>query len=499
MLRDILVGLLLSFFALSGAISLSACRATPTATPRAGRTPEPTLAPTIFNVEGSEPASARRLADARPNIILVLTDDQPYHTLGYMPFLSQEILPNSIVFERGFVTTPLCCPSRASILTGQYTHNHEVYTNEWPMGSARKFDDSAAIGLWLQAAGYRTAIYGKYLNEYNDVEPYGYVAPGWDDWKILLGRKAEGYGYFFDFTLSENGVEVEYPRSKANYSADVITRHALDFIARAKDEPFFLFVNYYNPHSPYIAAPRHRETFRAGSGWEWNPHRPPNFNEQDVSDKPLYIQNLRQTPPEVLDTADLQILRSMLSVDDGLASAITLLRKIGLEQQTIIFYLSDNGMTLGEHGFGVDKNCPYDECARVPFIVYAPGRFAPRADSNLVLNIDLAPTFLELAQASIPEMVDGVSLLPLLKNSSTPWRDEFLIEHWPAIDGVGELIPQFYAARTHKWKYVEYETGECELYDLENDPYELENRCNQDKFAAIQAELKARLERLKQE
>ncbi len=487
------IGLLIPVFQISG------CSAVPVTEEPASKTPQPTQPPTIFDVPVDAPVSAERLEDQRPNIIFILTDDQSYRSLSYMPVMVSEFIPNSVNFELGFVTTPLCCPSRATILTGQYTHNHEVYTNEWPMGSARKLDDSATIGLWMQEAGYRTAYYGKYLNEYNDMEPYGYVAPGWDDWKVLLGRKPDGWGYFFDYSMSENGQIVEYPKNKANFSADVITRHALDFIVRSKDEPFFLFLGYYNPHSPYVSAPRHKETFRSGSGWEWTQHRPPNFNEQDVSDKPRYVQELKQTPADVLDTADLQILRSMLSVDDGIASILSVLRKTGLDSNTIIVYLSDNGMTLGEHGFGVDKNCPYDECARVPFLVHAPGRFEPRVDKSLVANIDLAPTFLQWAGADIPEMVDGVSLAPLLEEPNQPWRDELLIEHWPAIDGVGELIPQFYAVRTYDWKYVEYETNECELYDLKNDPYELENLCNIEKYAEIQAEMKTRLERLKQE
>jgi N-acetylglucosamine-6-sulfatase len=500
MTKKILLSMLLVWFTLLGFASLSGCGATQTPTPRAGRTPEPTQAPLIFSLDIDEPASAARLSDERPNIILIVTDDQPYFTLEYMPFLKNEFIPASVNFERGFVTTPLCCPSRATILNGEYVHNHKVYTNEWPTGGAQKFDDTATIGTWLQEVGYRTAYYGKYLNGYNDMQPYGYVPPGWDDWRVKLGRKPEGFGYFFDFSLSENGVEVEYPRSHANYSADVITRHSLEFIAENKDQPFFLLASYYNPHSPYIAAPRHRETFRSGTGWEWEPHRPPNFNPKDLRDKPKYIQELKQTPPDVLDTANLQMLRSLLSVDDGVASILNILRQTRLEQNTIVLFLSDNGMTVGEHGFGVDKNCPYDECARVPFIVYAPGRYAPRVDANLVANIDLVPTFLDLAGYSgMPERVNGLSLLPLLENPSQPWRDEILLEHWPAIEGVGELIPQFYAVRTHEWKYVEYETGECELYDLINDPYELKNLCNQKKHTEIQADLKIRLERLKQE
>ncbi len=452
-------------------------------------------APAIYDAQDEMDASVERLADSRPNIIFILTDDQPYYTIDYMPTVTDVLMAGGVVFENGFVTTPLCCPSRASILTGQYVHNHKVYTNRYPMGGAPKFDDVSTVAVWLQEAGYRTAYFGKYLNDYELLEPYGKVPPGWDEWGAFLGKS--GFQYYWDFTLSENGQEVEYPKSKANFGADVVTVKAVDFIHAARDEPFFLFVGYYNPHSPYISAPRHKDTFRGNSNWAWEPHQPPSVNERDISDKPEYLSELYPLTEDELRIANVQILRSLLSVDDGVASILRALEQTGLDQNTIIVYLSDNGMTMGEHRFGVTKNCPYDECAHVPFIVYAPGLYPARTDMHLVANIDLAPTFADLANARVPDSINGTSLVPLLENGSVDWRDALLIEHWPTEEGVGAIIPEFSAVRTMEWKYVEYVTGECELYDLQNDPYELNNLAGKSAYAEMQAELARRLEELR--
>jgi arylsulfatase A-like enzyme len=457
-----------------------------------------TMSPTIFDVPVTQGVSAQRLKDTRPNIIFILTDDQPYYSLDYMPTVKNELLPKSVNFTNGFVTTPLCCPSRASILTGEYAHNHKVYTDEWPMGGALKFDDSSTIATWLKTAGYTTALYGKYLNEYNSLTPAGRVPPGWDDWKVFLGREPIS-GYYFNFSLSENGKEVDYPKNASNFSADVLTRASLDFINRSKDTPFFLSLDYYNPHSNYLSAVRHKDTFRSNSGWDWSPHRPPNFLEADVSGKPAYIQNMVPTPADVIDTADKQIMRSLLAVDDGVASILNLLDKTGLSKNTIIVYLTDNGMTMGEHRLGVDKDCPYEECLRVPFIVYAPWLYAPRTDTSMVANIDLAPTFADWAGAKCPDSVDGKSLVPLLQNASLPLHEDLLFEHWPNFTGVGSLIPEWHAVRTTEWKYVEYITGECELYNIKDDRYELKNLCNKSDYAKTQADLKQRLHTLEKQ
>jgi len=188
-------------------------------------------------------------------------------------------------------------------------------------------------------------------------------------------------------------------------------------------------------------------------------------------------------------------------VDDGVASILNALDKTGLTDKTIIVYLSDNGMTLGDHRFGVTKNCPYEACIKIPFIVYAPTLFPARSDINLVANIDLASTFVDMAGGVIPdpEKVNGTSLLPLLKDANTSWREDVLLEHWPTEEGVGAMIPEYYAVRTHEWKYVEYVTGEKELYDLVNDPYELKNVAGKAKYRDIETQLANRLAELKKE
>jgi arylsulfatase A-like enzyme len=260
-----------------------------------------------------------------------------------------------------------------------------------------------------------------------------------------------------------------------------------------------MFVGYYNPHSPFVAAPRHRETFRAGTDWEWIQYRPPDFNEENIKDKPAYLEDISPLSPEEVDTAHKQILRSLLSVDDGVATILDSLEQTNLTQNTIVFFISDNGLTLGNHRFGASKNCPYEACLLIPFIVYAPGYYSPRIDTHLVANIDLAPTIAELAGASIPDTVNGLSMVPLLENPTTTWRDEILLEHWPAEEGVGSMIPEFYSIRTAEWKYTEYSTGEVELYDLVNDPYELVNIAGKKDYKDIQSDLAERLQKLKEE
>lgn len=459
--------------------------------------PAPTnvpYSPTIFDVKVDAPASQSRLDDSRLNIIFILTDDQPYETVQFMPTVHDVLLKNGVDFENGFVTTPLCCPSRSSILTGQYAHNHHVYTNRMPMGGAPKLDDSSTIATWLHDAGYQTAYYGKYLNDYDMIEPYGYVPSGWDQWAVLLDAA------FTNYNMSVNGKAVKYGEAAEDFSADVTTRNAVNFIATSKDKPFFMFVGYYNPHSPYKWADRHDGQFKGGAVLKADPYRNPSFMEADLSDKPKYLQDLNSISVDKIDITYRQILRSLLSVDDGVASILSALNKTGLDEKTVIVYLTDNGTTVGDHGFGITKNCPYEACLRVPYIVYAPALFPARVEPRFAANIDLAPTFADLAGVPYPDSVDGASLLPLLKNEpNVSWRTDLLFEHWPTEDGVGSLIPEFYSVRNEKWKYVEYSTGEVELYDLVNDPYELQNVAGAAEFAAIQKELAVRLQELKKE
>ncbi len=479
--------------------------ATFTPQPPIAFTPPANYTPTIFDIDVESTASQERLSDSRPNIIVIMTDDQPFHTMAYMPTVITELIPNGVNFTNAFATTPLCCPSRVSILTGEYAHNHQVLTNRMPMGGALKFNDAITIATWMKDAGYRTAYYGKYLNDYEALEPSGYVPPGWDEWGVFLGKNlgenedAGNLQYYSNFSMSENGAIIEYRGQKVNFGADVVTQKSVDFINSARNDPFFLFIGYYNPHSPYMAAPRHAETFRSGTGWDWFQYRPPNFNEEDIRDKPDYLNDISPLSLGELDAAHKRILRSLLSVDDGVASVLNALNKTGLKEKTIVVFFSDNGATIGDHRFGVSKNCVYEACVKIPFVVYAPAFFEARSEDRLIANIDLAPTFIDIAGGSIPESIDGLSLFPLFKNEPVTWREDILLEHWPTEEGVGSMIPEFYSARTMEWKYVEYVTGEKELYDLVNDPYELVNLAGKREYRDIENELVMRLKELKDE
>ena len=376
--------------------------------------PAVTQTPVVFSPAQVSKVSANREKNSRPNIIVILTDDQPYLTIQNMPILTKTLLAEGITFPNAFATTPLCCPSRSSMLTGEYVHNTKVYTNKAPNGGATVFNDTSTIATWMQQAGYQTAYLGKYLNEYELLQPYGKVPPGWGQWDVFIHKTAE-YLYFFNFDLSANGTIVNYPKKKFNYSTDVLTQKAVDYINEQKENPFFLFLGYYNPHSPYIAAPRHKDTFRANSGWEYEPYRPPNINEHDISDKPKYLRELNPYSLDDLDITHRQIMRSLQSVDEGVGSILNTLDQTGLSDNTVIFYLSDNGLTMGEHRFGFDKNCPYEECIKIPFVVYSPALFKARSDLHMVANIDLVPTIADLAGVKIPDQVNGLSLVPLLK------------------------------------------------------------------------------------
>jgi arylsulfatase A-like enzyme len=436
---------------------------------------------------------------SRPNIILILTDDQPPQSVKYMPNVQKELVGKGISFMNAYVTTPLCCPSRASILTGLYAHNHGVETDRSPQGGATVFKDGSTIAVWLKARGYRTALMGKYLNNYDSISPAGYVPPGWDEWDAFMAQGKNDTGYYYGYTLSDNGKVVQYGTNPADYSADVLTAKALKFIQESGNQPFFLMLDFYNPHQTYIAAERYKNMFKTEA--EFSRYRPPNFLQKDLTDKPEWLQTLAKPDATYLDHVYERILRSIMAVDDGIGKIVDTLNRLSERDRTAIFYMTDNGESLGDNGV-LGKNCPYDACIHVPLIVsYAPLTAQPRTDQHFVLNIDLAPTFSKLGGATIPTKVNGVSILPLLTNPTTPWRDHFLFEHFQEAaspdEGLTTAIPTFYGVRTEDWKYVEYDTGERELYDLKADPYELHNLAGQPGHDEIIASLRARLQDLK--
>jgi arylsulfatase A-like enzyme len=422
-------------------------------------------------------------APLRPNIVLVNTDDQRADTLAYMPAVMRDVVAEGVAFSESFVTTSLCCPSRASLLTGRYAHNTGVIDN-----AGSRFDDRSTLATWLQDAGYATALFGKYLNGYRAFSPY--VPPGWDEWQAFV----DDTPLFYDYRLNENGTHRFHAASDATYSTDLLAARALDFVRAHAEEPFFLYFTPFAPHAPATPAARHLGSFAGLPPW-----RPPSYRQADLTGKPgwVFLQKFlafsAAAPSEAArDLFRVRQLESLQAVDEAVAALVRTLGDLGLDDNTIVVFTSDNGHAWGEHWYYA-KECPYEECLRVPLAIRYPV-LVPRAglDDRLVLNIDLAPTLAELAGAAVPAGVNGRSLVPILEGRGDPWREDFLFEHWYRSL---VLIPTHAGVRTREWKYLEYEGSPpyVELYDLVNDPWELTNLAGDPLLAGVEAALAARL------
>jgi N-acetylglucosamine-6-sulfatase len=428
---------------------------------------------------GAGPPSMTALpvaADTRPNILLVVTDDQREGTVTprIMPNTYRELVQHGFRFSRSFVTNPWCCPSRASILTGQYSHTNGVWTVGSPAGITAWFPhEGSTLATWLHGAGYRTGLIGKYLNGYGKPSIPAYKPPGWDTTAIITDLDySENPGYF-DYDVFDGTGLVHYGSDPDDYSTRVLTDRAMRFVAPTTAEPWFLYLAYPSPHGPAIHDPLDDDAAR-GITYPM----PANVCEQDVSDKPAFI---RAQPPCTRTQAQYdnrmraQQAKMLASVDRGLGRILDRLTTSGQIANTLIVLISDNGVQMGSHRM-LGKEVPYEESIRVPLLMRwdALGT-APRTIGGLALNIDLAPTITEAAGVSEHNPYDGTSLLPLLEGSATAVRRNFLIEHLstgPSDPGG----PSYCGVRTDGYKYVEYATGERELYDLRADPAELTSR-----------------------
>ncbi|HEX9940761.1 MAG TPA: sulfatase [Thermoanaerobaculia bacterium] len=442
-------------------------------------------------------ASPSRMAapalQARPNIILVLTDDQELGSLAFMPQTRELIAHQGLTFSSHFVPLSLCCPSRATILTGLYPHNHKVYSNFPPEGGFERFDElgheETTLATALHAAGYRTALLGKYLNGYPRREDSGHVPPGWDEWASPV--QGSPYGAY-RYTLNENGSPVKYGNALEDYMTDVLAGKATDFIRRASGsgQPFFLYLATYAPHKPATPAPRH-----AGLFPDLQALHGPSFNEVDVRDKPARIRNLRRLDDRQIAGIDAlyrQQARSLQAVDEMVVGLVRALQETGQLANTYLFFTSDNGFHLGQHRLPPGKYTPYEPDVHVPLLVRGPGVPAGRAVDALTSSVDLAPTFAELAGATLKVQADGRSLVPLLQGQTpAAWRQVALLEQFAFPSGppkgkaleppdpqdekaTSEYLPHL-GLRTADFKYVEYGNGEREVYDLRSDPDELAN------------------------
>ncbi len=435
----------------------------------------------------SEPAPAAR----HPNIVFILTDDMALQDVPVMPKLQKLMIDEGTTFANFFVTNSQCCPSRSSILRGQYVHNHGVLSNSIGFKGFHDFGlEASTIGTWLKSAGYTTAYLGKYLNGYPKGSSQTHVPAGWDEWHAAIG--SGGYKEF-DYTLNENGRLVGYGHRPDDYLTDVITRKAKAIILQAVQDkkPFFLHLAPFAPHEPSTPAPRHRELFADAKA-----PRTASFNAKSLTGKPAYIRArplLTEKQIDVMDRLYRKRIQSLQAVDDLLEELIETLKDTGQLQNTFVVFTSDNGYHLGQNRLLQGKQTPYEEDIHVPLVIRGPGIPAQHTVPHLAIETDLAPTFAEWASVLPPRFVDGRSLEPLLEKQVPPleeWRHAVLVDHSPGPEPFMSKfesmlftekpsLTAYRALRTNHYLYVQYRSGERELYDLRNDPEELQNLVEQ--------------------
>jgi N-acetylglucosamine-6-sulfatase len=461
-------------------------------------------------------------AAAAPNIVVILTDDQDdTGSMNYMPKTLSLLAGHGITFTNSFVNFSLCAPSRSSFLTGQAAHNDGIKSNKathdggW---NAFKKDEGNALPDWLKAAGYKTALLGKYVNGYAKGKPphstgFGYwanavggwfgvgtpdprlwVPQGWDLWYVLTKER------YYDYSVNENGTLINFGHEPSDYATDVVKDRAARFI---KDEaqstaPFFMLIATKAPHGqgdesgkgPAIAAPKYEQAFK-----DVTIPRNPAFYKTDATDKD---PSVRQAPVLVGKRGDLEIeyrkeLQSLQSVDDLVESVVGALRDTGKLDNTLIVYTSDNGFLFGEHGLS-GKDSPYEGSIKVPLVIRGPGVPENQKRSQLVNNLDIVATIEDVAGTKPGLVCDGHSLVPLFADANAPWRSAILIE-----GGNDQELPsrRYAAVRSADKKYIKYASGSEELYDLTADPYELENKAHDAKYAADLTRLRGAEEKLR--
>jgi N-acetylglucosamine-6-sulfatase len=450
----------------------------------------------VATLSGSAAGESKSSSAVRPNVLVLMTDDQTVESMRVMPNVKTLIADQGVTFDNSFVSYSLCCPSRSTFLTGQYAHNHGVWGNTAPNGGYYKLDSTNTLPVWLQRAGYQTIHLGKYLNQYGTRNPRE-IPPGWGQW---YGTPDPSTYRYLNYQINENGNLVQFGNAAADYKTDVESRLAVDLISRqaADPRPFFMWVAFLAPHSgnprdaddpsglatPSPAA-RHKNRFAN----EPLP-TPPSLNEADMSDKPAAMRNRPLLTPARLAAireSYQQRLESLLAVDEAVAQIVNELTRVGKLDNTYIIFTSDNGFFHGEHRVSAGKVLLYEPSIRVPLLIRGPGIPAGRHRSQFVANIDLAPTIVQATGAQPGRVMDGRSLIPFAKDKLLQSGRDILLE-----------TPTYAGVRSPNWLYAEHVTGEKELYNLARDRYELNSLQTNPDYDRMEANLAMRLARLRQ-
>ncbi len=461
-----------------------ACAVTAPAAPAAAK-------PKAEKLSKKKRAELRRknAKQTQPNVVLINTDDMNVTDMFVMANTLNLLGAQGTTFSNSWVSYPLCCPSRATQLTGQYAHNHGVRTDQ----RYGDLDNTNTLAVWLRNAQYRTVMVGKYLNGYGVARPRE-VPPGWSQWFALTGGTEQKR---YAFRLNENGKVRKYPRKKKNYVTDILSQKlngTLKNWARSP-KPFFAYFNPNAPHGERGTPPwstRDPEPAPQDLGRIGNTPNPryPNFNEDDVSDKPSAIQQLPTLSDAQLADLDRRYrgrIESLYSVDREVGRLVQLVRKAGDDGKTVFIFTSDNGLELGAHRI-MFKDYLYTEGEAVPLIIRGPGFPAGVTRSQPVMNIDLAPTIASLAGAQPGRVQDGISLLPLAQDPTVAQNRDLLFESFD----LGS-----FGIKQGPWMYNQYDNGDDELYNLDSDPYELQNVASKPGNAGLRTQLSQRLAQLK--
>jgi arylsulfatase A-like enzyme len=494
---------------------------------------------------GSEPSLLAESAapQARPNVVVIMADDMRHDDLRWMPNTRRLIAAAGARFTNSFAPYPLCCPARASFLTGQYTQNNGVWSNKPPFAFA-SLDDTDTLPVWLENAGYNPLFLGKYLNGYGG-QPLAdgsssvqYVPPGWTDWRasangMPASHPMDGGTYrYFDMTLNING---QLEGHQGTYSTRLLGDQSVDLIRRyaPSERPFFLWANYVAPHD---GGPREVDDparIRLNDGSITNIRTPAvqarykgRFDaeitkapglpaEADVSDKPSFIRSLppiNQAERLAMREAARQRAEALAILDEEVAHTIDALRQAGELGNTVVMFTSDNGYFQGEHRMRQGKTLPYEPSLRTPLLIRGPGIPAGVTRSTPFLTIDFAPTILDVANTAPPTSIDGESLLAATKSGGSAWDRPVLTLTGPqktvakANDAGTPLevepvaapaVPYTVGVRTQQYLYVEHLSGETELYDMRNDPEQLDNLAGLGRYASIQRRLATILDDLR--
>jgi arylsulfatase A-like enzyme len=447
----------------------------------------------VFGAVGASAAKSaprsHRPGDQRLNVVVILSDDERWDGTTVMQNVKNLLVNHGVNFTNAHVTTSLCGPSRASILTGQYAHHTGVLDNFGPHSYPAFKEESNDLGVWMHKAGYETGLVGKYVNSYTDGFVHHKIPPGWDDWQVMDSIPMEEY---YNYSINDNGHLVHYGNKPSDYSTNVLANKAVQFIKGAR-HPFFLYFAPVAPHLPAIPAPGDR-----GKLENIAPIHSPAFNQRNIGKEPwrFWHKNLLNAAAQLYENhVRIRQEESLLALDRSVRSIVQALRARHELNRTVIVYTSDNGFLWGEHRLG-GKVWPYQESTHVPLIVRTPWTTTPQRNNQPVLNIDIAPTISQLAgiKPGLPE--DGRSLMPFLHGQPTPWRHAFLVEF------LGRNMlhqggpPPYTAVQTRRSLYVEYRNGWRELYNLKKDPWELRNIAGNSRTKPLQATLSGVLHRL---